>query len=334
MFEVLEPGLLTTVQDLGRFGWYHIGMPPSGAMDNFSFRVGNLLVGNDETAAGLEMTYRGPTLKVMQTTTVAVTGAELSFRINDRPVTLWQTYRVTSGDTLSLGNVERGARAYLCVAGGIEVTPLLGSRSTYMLGRFGGLSGRKLQAGDELQLGPYIRSHDAMLGRSIDRTLLPGLTKDIEVRVIMGMCNYRVKEESLAGFLAATWEVSTEADRIGYRLKGPPFHFKPGAQPFGAGADPSNVVDLGYPVGSIQIPGGLEAILLLNDAVTGGGYTTIGTVIKSDLDRIAQTSPGSKVRFRAVDIEEALRARSNREAHLAKIRLALRLFDLGDELGQ
>jgi allophanate hydrolase subunit 2 len=163
---------------------------------------------------------------------------------------------------------------------------------------------------------------------------LPRPSKDIEVRIIVGMCSYRVTDESLADFLAATWEVSTEADRIGYRLKGPTFRFKSGEQPFGAGADPSNVVDLGYPVGSIQIPGGLEAILLLNDAVTGGGYTTIGTAIKSDLDRIAQASPGSKVRFRTVDIDEALRARDQREATLNKVRLALRLFDLANELGQ
>jgi len=334
MFEVIEPGLLTTVQDLGRFGWYHIGMPPSGAMDNFSFRVGNLLVGNDENAAGLEITFTGPTLTVTTDTIVAVTGAELSFRINNYPAALWRAHKVTKNDTISLGGIVGGARAYLCVTGGINVPVLLGSRSTYMLGRFGGLAGRKLQEGDKLLFGPYTQAYDAMLGRSIDRTLLPNSTKDIEVRVIMGMCNYRVKDESLADFLAATWEVSTEADRIGYRLKGPTFHFKPGEQPFGAGADPSNVVDLGYPVGSIQIPGGLEAILLLNDAVTGGGYTTIGTAIKSDLDRVAQASPGSKVRFRAVNIEEALSARNTREARLAKIRLALRLFDLGSELGQ
>jgi allophanate hydrolase subunit 2 len=148
------------------------------------------------------------------------------------------------------------------------------------------------------------------------------------------MCSYRVKDESLADFLAATWEVSTEADRIGYRLKGPTFQFKGGEQPFGAGSDPSNVVDLGYPVGSVQIPGGLEAILLLNDAVTGGGYTTIGTVITADLDHVAQTSPGSQIRFRAVDITEALRARQLREARLSRMRLLLGLCDRTGDLGQ
>jgi allophanate hydrolase subunit 2 len=220
------------------------------------------------------------------------------------------------------------------VAGGIEVSPLLGSRSTYMLGRFGGKEGRKLQAGDQLPLGLCAAKNVAMLGRALDRSLIPTPAKDLQVRIVMGMCNYRVKDESLADFLAATWEVSTEADRIGYRLKGPTFQFKEGAQPFGAGADPSNVVDLGYPVGSIQIPGGLEAILLLNDAVTGGGYTTIGTVIKADLDRVAQASPGSKIRFQAVGIEEALQVRHAREARLAQVRFALGIFDMAGELGQ
>lgn len=334
MLKVIEPGLLTTVQDLGRFSWYHIGMPPSGAMDNFAFRVGNLLLGNEEKAAGLEITYVGPKLEVSQETLVAVTGGDLSLHINDRPAALWQAHRVTPGDRVSLGSITRGARAYFCIAGGIDVPLLLGSRSTYMLGRFGGLEGRKLQAGDRLPLGLCLPAYEALLGRTVDRTLIPIPSKDLEVRIVMGMCSYRVKDESLADFLAATWEVSTEADRIGYRLKGPTFQFKAGEQPFGAGANPSNVVDLGYPVGSIQIPGGLEAILLLNDAVTGGGYTTIGTVIKADLDRVAQASPGSKVRFRAVGIDEALHARRVREARLAQVRLALGIFDLAGELGQ
>jgi biotin-dependent carboxylase-like uncharacterized protein len=334
MLTVLEPGLLTTVQDLGRFGWYHIGMPPSGAMDNFAFRVGNLLVGNHEDAAGLEITYVGPTLAVAQETVIAVTGGELSLLINDEPRPLWQAHYIAPGDRVALGNITRGARAYLCVAGGIQISPLLGSRSTYMLGRFGGVEGRKLQAGDRLPLSSYSPKNEARLGRWLDRSLLVPPTRELEVRIVVGMCSHRVKEESLADFLSATWEVSTEADRIGYRLKGPTFRFKEAAQPFGAGADPSNVVDLGYPVGSIQIPGGLEAILLLNDAVTGGGYTTIGTVIKADLDRVTQLSPGSKIRFRSVGIEEALHARRTREARLARVRLTLGLMDLAGELVQ
>ena len=334
MFQVIEPGLLTTVQDLGRLRWYHIGMPPSGAMDNFSFRVGNLLVGNDEAAAGLEMTYMGFELEAARPTIIAATGAAVSLQINDTPAALWQAHAIQSADRIRLGNVTQGVRAYLCIAGGIDVPVLLGSRSTYMLGRFGGVHGRKLVAGDQLQLGPVSPRHLASPGRTFDQSLIPPLTKELEVRVVMGMCSHRITPDSYEEFLAASWEVSTEADRIGYRLKGPTFAFRSGEQPFGAGADPSNVVDLGYPIGSIQIPGGLEAIMLLNDAVTGGGYTTIGTAIKADLDRVAQASPGTYIRFRSVGIEEALQARRSREAKLKQIRLALGLFERAGELGQ
>ena len=314
MLNVIDPGLLTTVQDLGRLHWYHIGMPPSGALDDFAFRVGNLLVGNDEAASGLEVTYAGPRLEATTDTLIAVTGADIDFQINDRPTGQWQAQAVKPGDRISLGGVRHGARAYVCLAGGVAVQERLGSRSTYMLGRFGGLDGRKLAGGDHLPLGQAGISPETMLGRTFDPALIPLSAKEIDVRVVMGMCSHRVTAASLAEFLAADWEVSTEADRIGYRLRGPTFEFNAGEQPFGAGADPSNVVDLGYPIGSIQIPGGLEAIVLLNDAVTGGGYTTIGTVITADLDLIAQASPGCHIRFHEVGINEALQARRERAA--------------------
>ena len=334
MLNVVEPGLLTTVQDLGRQHWYHIGMPPAGALDNFAFRVGNLLVGNPEDAAGLEVTYAGPTLDVEVDGVVAVTGADIDFTINGRPATQWRTYALQAGDRLGLGGVRRGARTYVCVAGGITVPERLGSRATYMLGRFGGMDGRKLVAGDRLPLGTPTTRPDAMLGRTFDAALIPIPQKQLDLRVVMGMCSHHVTPDSLAEFLRAEWEISTEADRIGYRLKGPTFAFNAGEQPFGAGADPSNVVDLGYPIGSIQIPGGLEAIVLLNDAVTGGGYTTIGTVIKADLDLIAQASPGCHVRFHEVGIDGALQARRDREARLEQIRMELGLFDRTGTLGQ
>ena len=315
MLSIIDPGLLTTIQDLGRLHWYHIGMPPSGALDNFAFRVGNLLVGNDEAAAGLEVTYAGPRLEATADTLLAVTGADIDFRINDRPAGQWQALAVKPGDSISLGGVRHGARAYVCVAGGISVPERLGSRSTYTLGRFGGLDGRKLAGGDQLPLGQPCVSPETMPGRTFDPALIPVPQKELDVRVVMGMCSHRVTSDSLAEFLTAEWEVSTEADRIGYRLKGPTFEFNASERPFGAGADPSNVVDLGYPVGSIQIPGGLEAIVLLNDAVTGGGYTTIGTVITADLDLIAQASPGCHIRFHEVGISRGITRRAASARH-------------------
>jgi len=162
-------------------------------------------------------------------------------------------------------------------------------------------------ADDLLPVGCWAANAEALVGRQIDPELIPRLEHEAELRIVIGMCADRLVDESLDEFLAAKWEVSTESNRVGYRLKGPQFRFKDREPPFGAGSDPSNVVDLGYPVGSIQIPGGQEAILLMRDAITLGGYATIGTVIQCDLDRAAQAEPGSRLRFRAGDTAAANR---------------------------
>jgi biotin-dependent carboxylase-like uncharacterized protein len=334
MLRILEGGLQTTVQDAGRFSWYHIGMPPSGAMDQFSFRVGNRLVGNGDDAAALEITFAGPTIESTEDAVFTVTGADLPVKVNGRRVPRWVTHQLRAGDRVECGEVERGVRAYLCVSGGIAIPPLLGSRSTYLLARFGGVEGRRLQAGDVLPVGESSAESDRLVGRNIPSRFLPELPRDIELRIIMGLCSYRLSEDSIEEFLRAKWEVSTEADRVGYRLRGATFRFKDRTAPFGAGSDPSNVVDVGYPVGSIQVPGGQEAILLMRDAVTAGGYATIGTVIQSDLDLLAQAPPRSNVRFRAISVDDAMRARREYWARIAAIEESLALFDSAGVLGQ
>jgi biotin-dependent carboxylase-like uncharacterized protein len=334
MLKVVAPGVQTTIQDAGRFGWYHIGMPPSGAMDQFSFRVGNLLVGNPEDAAALETTFLGPEIVLEADAIIAITGAPLDLKINGAPAPMWVALALKTGDRIKCGPVMAGVRSYACVAGGIDVPELLGSRSTYMLGRFGGMGGRALATGDVLRLGEPSAMADRLVGRRIDTRLLPSFAAATELRIVMGLCGYRLAEDSAREFLATTWEVSTEADRIGYRLHGAQFRFKDREPPFGAGSDPSNVVDVGYPVGSIQVPGGKEAILLMRDAVTGGGYATIGTVVQCDLDRVAQAAPRTKITFRAVDIQDALRLRAAYRARLRAAAEALALFDNAGWLGQ
>lgn len=334
MLKILDGGLQTTVQDAGRFGWYHIGMPPAGAMDQFSFRVGNILIGNGHDGAALEMTFAGPVIETTEDAIIAVTGAELSVYVNDTRIPQWVAHRVRKGDRIACGQVERGVRAYLCVAGGIDILPLLGSRSTYLLARFGGVEGRRLQAGDLLPVGPLGPETETLVGREFPSRFVPRLEREVEIRIMMGLCSYRLTEDSVEEFLRASWEVSTEADRVGYRLRGPGFRFRDREPPFGAGSDASNVVDVGYPVGSIQVSGGQEAILLMRDAVTGGGYATIGTVIQCDLDVLAQAPPGSKVRFRAVDLDDAMRARREYRAGIASIAESLSLFDQVGLLGQ
>lgn len=334
MLKILRPGLLTTIQDAGRFGWYHIGMPPSGAMDQFSFRAGNLLVGNDQGAAALETTFMGPDLEAAADVTVAVTGAPLELRLNGAPAPMWVALALKSGDKLQCGQAVAGVRSYVCVGGGIDVPELLGSRSTYLLGRFGGIGGRALAAQDVLATGVPRRSAAELTGRRLDQRLLPTFPEEAELRILVGLCSYRLTEESIAQFLSTPWEVSTEADRIGYRIHGAGFQFRDREPPFGAGSDPSNVVDVGYPVGSIQVPGGKEGILLMRDAVTGGGYATIGTVIQCDLDRVAQAAPRTRFRFRAVTIQDALRLRAQYKARLRMLADSLALFDSIGWLGQ
>jgi biotin-dependent carboxylase-like uncharacterized protein len=320
---VRQPGLLTTVQDEGRFGDYDIGMPPSGAMDLFSYQVGNYLVGNPEGTAGLEITYMGPELEFTAGAVIAVTGAEMPPKVNGEAAPTWEAIRVEEGDVLSFDYLRHGARSYLAVSGGIDVPVFLGSRSTYTLIGLGGHEGRALQAGDELPVGESANG-SAQVGQRVDDRYIPTYTNEAELRVIIGLASYRLTEESLEEFLSVEWTVTPDADRIGYRYRGGELKFVEREQPPGAGSDPANVVDLGYPVGSIQVPGGVEPIVLNNDAVTGGGYATIGTVISVDRDRLAQTKTNDKTRFRSVTLEEALEARRERRERLEAIKAALR----------
>ena len=319
---VKSPGLLTTVQDTGRFGEYAIGMPPSGAMDVFSYQVGNYLVGNEDGSAGLEITYFGPELEFTGDAVVAVTGAEMPPKINGEEAPTWETLQVREGDVLSFDYLKNGARSYLAVAGGIDVPVFMHSRSTYTLIGLGGHEGRALQEGDELQLGEA-RIGEARIGKKVDADNIPSYTKETELRVIIGLASYRLTEESMKEFLDVEWTVTPDADRVGYRYRGGELGFVEREQPAGAGSDPANVVDFGYPIGSIQVPGGVEPIVLMNDAVTGGGYATIGTVVSADRDRLAQSKTNDKTRFRSVELEEALKAREDRRRKLEEIKDAL-----------
>lgn len=316
---VLEPGLSTTVQDTGRPGYYHIGLPPSGAMDQFAHRVANFLVGNDAEDATLEMTYLGPDLEFDESTYIAVTGADLSPTIDGEPIPLWKCVAVEAGQVISFEFSTEGTRAYLAVAGGIDVDPIMESRSTYTLVGIGGHEGRELEEGDQLPVGQS--TADVTAGLELDEESIPTYDPEEPIRVVMGLCAYRLTDESRGAFLEAQWKVSDEADRVGYRVKGIDLDFRERDQPFGAGPDPSNVVDVGYPVGSIQCPE--EPIVLMRDAVTGGGYATIGTVISPDRNRLAQRRTHQTVHFEGVDVKEALAARTRYSERLEKVRSSL-----------
>ncbi|AFK52988.1 biotin-dependent carboxyltransferase family protein [Tistrella mobilis] len=319
--KVLNPGLATTVQDLGRPGYFHLGIPVSGAMDTLSLTAANLLVGNPAGAAGLEVVFLGPQLEFQRDATVAVTGADLPPKLDGEPRQGWTAFKVKAGQVLSFDYLKAGARAYVAVSGGIDVPEALGSRSTYALGALGGFQGRALAAGDLLPLG---EGPGADEGRSVAPSLrrLPGTPA--EIRVLPGLYWRLITEEAGRNFFEDDWKVAPEADRIGYRFRGGrPFSFEPREQPFGAGSDPSNIVDGCYQYGSIQVPGGSEPIVLHRDAVSGGGYFTLGAVISADMDLIGQLQPHTPTRFVKVDMATALTARRDRASLIARLHDAL-----------
>ncbi|MEQ1715243.1 MAG: biotin-dependent carboxyltransferase family protein [Hyphomicrobium sp.] len=318
---VLSGGLSTTVQDLGRPGYYHIGIPVSGGMDRFALRIANMLVGNDEGAAVLEAAFTGPEIEFTDARIVAVTGAELPPKVDGAAHPTWTAFKVRAGQKLSFDFLKGGARAYIAISGGIDVPVVLASRSTYTLGGLGGHKGRKLEAGDRLPLGAALGSGE---GLSVAGNLRRSLTNPAELRALPGLYSHRVTDAARQQFYADTWKVAPEADRIGYRFRGgTPLAFVEREQPFGAGSDPSNIVDACYPYGSIQVPGGTEPIVLHRDAVSGGGYFMLGTVISADMDLIGQLQPHMRAQFVEVDMAGALKARAERKHRLNDVRRAL-----------
>ncbi len=321
--EVLKPGLATTVQDLGRPGYYHLGIPLSGGMDRYALRAASLLVGNDEGDAVLEATFLGPELRFDRDALVAVTGAELPPRLDGEARPGWTSFAVKAGQTLSFDFLKGGARVYIGVSGGFDVPLVLGSRSTYALVALGGHQGRALKPGDVLALGTA--SYAGHEGQSVPAALRREPGASLELRVVTGLYWRRLTAEAGRAFFEDTWSVAPEANRIDYRFRGGrALRFVPREAPFGAGSDPSNIVDSGYPYGSIQVPGGSEPIVLHRDAVSGGGYFMLGTVISADMDLIGQLQPHARLRFRAVSMDDALTAREARRARLDAVRAVVR----------
>lgn len=322
LIEVIKPGLATSIQDRGRQGYYHLGIPPSGALDQYALAAANLLVGNPEDAAVLECTLMGPELHFRRAALIAVTGATMLPKIDGVAMACNTALAVPAGARLSFDYVQAGARACLAVAGGIDVPQVLGSRSTYTLGAIGGLQGRRLAAGDLLRAG--MPGPGARAGRELPAALRADTPKAQTLRVVPGLYDHRLEPEAAQTFYEDAWVVTSEADRIGYRYKkGRALRFRERAQPFGAGADPSNIVDACYPIGSIQVPAGVEPIILHRDAVSGGGYAMIGTVISADMDKVGQMQPNQSARFERVTLEQALQARRDYRARLDRLRQAL-----------
>ncbi|HEX4938818.1 MAG TPA: 5-oxoprolinase/urea amidolyase family protein, partial [Candidatus Kapabacteria bacterium] len=301
-------GTMTSVQDFpGRTGYWHIGVPPSGPFDSLSFRLGNRLLGNDERAAGLEITLNGPTLRFNCDTHIALTGATMAATLDGTALKVWQRYAVKAGQTLYLGKVQQaGARSYLCVAGGFQCEDYLGSKSTFTLGQFGGHGGRALRTGDVLHLAAPLQNTDINTAPAkIAKDLQPAIGNEWQLHVIYGPHGAPdfFTPQDIDTFFAAEWEVHYNSSRTGIRLVGPKPQW---ARTDGgeAGMHPSNIHDNAYAIGTIDFTGDMP-VILGPDGPSLGGFVCPATVITADLWKLGQLKAGDKVRFIPVDMNTA-----------------------------
>ena len=309
-FRVISPGSFTTVQDRGRYSFIDRGVPPSGALDLFAYDIANLLVGNPAGSAVLEITIMGPALEVLGDADVALAGADMTLTVNRQPVPMWQTVRVMKGDVIRIRQAKSGCRAYLAVTGGIDVPVVMGSRATCVKAKIGGLEGRPLKKDDVLARIP---AELLARPRKLHAEIIPVYPPDIVLTAVAGP----QEEAFLSGletFFGSIYEVTPEADRMGYRLQGPPVHHDEGF--------PQSIISEPTVPGNVQLPADGQPIILLVEQTTGG-YTKIATVISTDLSKIAQALPGNRVRFQRVSLDEAHRIYSDQARLLQQIETLL-----------
>lgn len=297
---VLAPGLLTTVQDLGRDGFGPMGVSPSGAADAIALRIGNRLVGNTEGAAGLEMTLLGGTILFPQGAVVALTGSDFGATLDGAPVVLWSSFEGKPGQTLKMGPTRTGARCYLCVRGGIEVKPFLGSASTHLLSGLGGHEGRALQKGDVLKIGA---ASGTFRKRMVAEDALKTLSPRKVLRVTPGPQSDWFPEAAKRIFYGSTYRVAEESNRMGLRLEGPVI--PDGAHGDASGKVRGEMISEGVSLGAIQIAAGGLPIILFVEQQTTGGYPKIANVISADLHSLGQLRPRDEIQFERVDWETA-----------------------------
>ena len=307
VIEVLDGGMFTTVQDLGRYGYQRYGVPVSGAMDTFALRTANLLVGNREGDAGLEMTLAGPHLRFLDETVVAITGADLMPTLDGNPVPTWQPVAAQKDAELQFHGLRDGVRAYLAIAGGVDVPSMLGSRSTYTRANIGGLEGRSLAHGDRMAGSSGM---ERVEGRRFPQGAVPRYGHTLRLRVTPGQQYDAFTEQGIEAFLSSSYTVTPRSDRIGYRLEGPPIEHKTGA----------DIVSDGIPLGAVQVTGDGMPIVLLADRGATGGYTKIATVISADIMRLAQAAPGDVVTFHRATLQEGHEALLEQESLIQEIR--------------
>ena len=305
MVQVIKKGLETSVQDYpGRIGTLNLGFPPSGPMDSWSFRLANVLVNNEPGTAALECQFMGPTLKFNDDRVIAITGADMSPKIDGTPVPLWESLEVKKDQILEIAFATVGARSYIAFSGGINTTPWLGSRSTFHKAGVGGIDGKAIQDG---QIIPLNKSK-SVKGRKIKNSSIPVMptNKKWLVEVVKGPNDDWVDEKGHKMFLNSDWKLQSKSDRTGYRLEGPKWSFTEKAtnKSLEHGTFPSNIIDQGYPVGAINLAG-QTPIILVNDGPSMGGFIVPYTVPSASFWKLGQAKPGDSFNFVEISVEKA-----------------------------
>ncbi len=295
IFEVIEPGFFTTIQDLGRYENESEGVPNSGAMDEYSFRIANLLLNNDENCPALEITLIGPKLLVLNDVVVALTGADMQPVVNGIKRSNWCSMPLLKGDLLSFLPMKSGLRSYLAIPGGFKSNIAFGSSSTYTRGGIGGINGRRLVPGDILEMASDSLYDTEIIPKKMSKNFIPTHINMQEIKVILGPQDDYFPPETIKTFLQSSFKITNNIDRMGYRLDGPQI----------VSYGENNIITDGIVPGSIQIPPNGKPIIIMKDAQTTGGYAKIATVISTDLQKIAQMKPGDKIKFKNISLQEA-----------------------------
>lgn len=305
MLEIVKPGLETAIQDFpGRVGYWNQGFPPSGPMDMWSFRLANLLVGNDQGAPGLEAQFMGPTIRFRRDGVIAVTGADMRSAVDGRAIPLWQSVAVEAGQTLTMGPAVSGARGYLAVAGGIDAPSWLGSSATFHKAGVGGLDGHAVKSGQVLP----VKEAGGTAGRRVAERARPRFAADKTwtVEAVRGPNDDWIDAAGHERFATVAWKLEARSDRTGYRLQGPDWTFTEKATNKlpEHGDFPSNIIDQGYPLGAVNL-GGQTPIILMNDGPSMGGFICPYTVPSAAFWKLGQMKPNEFIRFRAISVAEA-----------------------------
>jgi len=298
---VEKPGLLSSFQDQGRWGYQHLGVSVTGAMDQLAHRLANLLVGNEKDCATLEMTLMGPTIYFESACCICLTGADMDARCDDRRVVPYRPFIVRPGQTLRLGSARNGARTYMAVFGGFDLPWVLGSQSTYLRGKLGGYEGRALTKGDRINLATPLVANQHQLN-ALEEALwnqsiyLPSPISQFTgrkslVRIIRSQQWSEFTSDSCAALLTQPWKISVDSERMGYRLEGPTLTM----------LKPKQMISEGTAFGTIQVPASGQPIILMADRQTTGGYPKIATVASVDLPILAQKKPADIIRFTLIE---------------------------------